>query len=102
MPRIPVVQRLLDLGPKDDPRKVRVQSTTTRISNPILHTPGARIRIARTPWHPQAALALLHCARHQIPVEVVEVDQLDQAGAWIDQKPVSWEEIRLDRVIRLF
>jgi hypothetical protein len=43
-----VLDRFFDLGPADDPRKVRVDSGKQGVDVPVVSTPGARVRVVRS------------------------------------------------------
>lgn len=74
------LDRLLDLGPSDEPRAVSVGSTTRRVSHNLTPTPGARMRIGVT-GSAEEQRALLWCVRIGIPFE------REGAGVWCDGEP---------------
>ncbi len=70
MPRF--LDRLLDLGPADDPRKVAVGTARAASRRVLQSTPGARVRAGTDGRDPDTQLALLWLLRRGIPVELVD------------------------------
>lgn len=86
MPRMPrFLDRLLDLGPADDPRRVAVKSHSIAQRRAVMSTPGARIRLSRDGRDPDVQKALLWLTRRGIAVELTE----GPAGIFVDEHRVS-------------
>ena len=85
------LDRLLDLGPADDPRRVAVAATRKRVERPVTSTPGARLRIERSGADGEVLRLLLWCHRRAVPVELVEAE-VDQV--WLDGARVSPADAR--------
>ncbi|MSP54509.1 MAG: hypothetical protein EXR69_02725 [Myxococcales bacterium] len=93
MPRF--LDRLLDLGPADDPRRVAVggqpvQAQTGDDSRGILSTPGARVRVCRPRGSRDGQIqkALLWLVRAGVAFELLEVEP-GGAGIEVDGLRVS-------------
>lgn len=86
MPRF--LDRLLDLGPADDPRKVAVGTARAGTRRALVSTPGARVQVARDGRDPEAQLALAWLVRRGIPVELV-----DGPGLTLDGGPIALAEL---------
>ncbi len=71
------LDRLLDLGPADEPRAVSVASSTRRVMHDLRATPGARMRIGNTGSAAEQR-ALLWCVRNGTPFERAG------EGVWLD------------------
>ncbi|GDX82235.1 hypothetical protein LBMAG42_40460 [Deltaproteobacteria bacterium] len=66
------VDRLLGVGPSDDPRVIAVASKRTRVETPVVSTPGARLRVERTGNDGELGRLVLWCHRRGVPMELVE------------------------------
>lgn len=86
MPRF--LDRLLDLGPADDPRKVAVGTARAATRRALLSTPGARVQVPKDGRDPEAQLALLWLVRRGVPVELV-----DSAELTLDGRPITLVEL---------
>ncbi len=87
MPRF--LDRLLDLGPTDDPRRVAVAARSTTQRREIVSTPGARVRLSRDGRDPEVQKALLWLVRGGIAVEL----ETGEAGIFVDGRKVSLREL---------
>lgn len=66
-------ERAIGLGVGDEPRRVEVQRRARRgADRPVVSTPGARIRMARTGRDGELARLLVLLHRRGIPVEIVD------------------------------
>lgn len=85
------LDRLLDLGPADDPRRVAVSASRKRVERAVVSSPGARLRIERTGQNGEVLRLLLWCHRRRVPVEL-----LDAAAdrVWLDGRELSPAEAR--------
>lgn len=86
MPRF--LDRLLDLGPADDPRKVAVGRARLGTRREVTSSAGARVTLPRDGRDPEAQLALLWLVRRGIPVELV-----DRAGLTLDGRPIALADL---------
>ena len=85
------VDRLLGVGPSDDPRVIAVAAKRVRVEVPVVSTPGARVRVERTGYDGEIGRLVLWCHRRGIALELVEAaeDRL-----WLDGLTVSVAELR--------
>ena len=83
MPRF--LDRIFDLEPSDDPRRVPVGVQAQGKGQTIQSTPGARVRLPREDRDAQAQLALLWCLRNGTPVEL----HASTANILLDGAPVT-------------
>lgn len=65
-------ERLIGLGPSDNPRAVAVGGRARAVERPVVSTPGARVRIARDGWDGEIGRLVLFLHRRAIPMELVE------------------------------
>jgi hypothetical protein len=91
MPLTHYLDRLLDLGPKDDPRRVAVKASKIAPKLQLIQRPDARVRIERTPWSGSYQLALLACMRQNLPITLVE-RQDATAALFLDSRKLTLEE----------
>lgn len=96
MPRF--LDRLLDLGPADDPRRVAVGGRpgvvrTVDRGRGIPSTPGARVQVQRPRGcrDGEVQMALLWLVRAGVAVELLEADE---PGILLDGRRVSLGELR--------
>lgn len=87
MPRF--LDRLLQLGPSDDPRSVPVGRSAGVQQLELTSTPGARVRIRRDGRDAAAQLAVLWCVRNRVPVELCD----GPPAVLLDGAAVSPEEL---------
>lgn len=64
------LDRLLGVGPSDDPRMVAVAAKRVRVEAPLVSTPGARLRVERTGNDGEIGRLVLWCHRRQLPMEL--------------------------------
>ena len=85
------MDRLLEAGPADDPRRVLVESKKSGVDVPFVSTPGARVRVRRTHRGGDVGRFLLWAHRRGIAVELAEgpADEI-----LVDGIVVSAEEAR--------
>lgn len=87
MPRF--LDRLLQLGPSDDPRSVAVGTVRGARAVDIVSVPGARVRLRRDGRDADVQLALLWCVRNGVPVELVD----GPPAIHLDGAPVALAEL---------
>jgi hypothetical protein len=67
-------ERLLDLGPADDPRRVAVTATRKRVESPVVSTPGAALCIERSGNDGEVLRLVLWCHRRGIAMTLIPGD----------------------------
>lgn len=66
------VDRLLGVGPSDDPRVIAVASKRVRVEVPLVSTAGARLRVERSGYDGEIGRLVLWCHRYGLAMELVE------------------------------
>lgn len=77
-----LLDRLLGLGPSDEPRPVAVGRRAPVVERPLVSTPGAALRVERSGHDGHLIRLLAWCHRERVPVEIVEgsVDRVTLHG----------------------
>ncbi len=76
------LDRLLGLGPSDEPRPIAVGRRAPVVERPVVSTPGAALRVQRSGRDGEVVRLLAWCHRRGIPVEIVDdnVDRVSLGG----------------------
>jgi hypothetical protein len=69
---VKLLDRLLGLGPADEPRPIAVGRRARVRERPLASTPGARVRVSRDGRDGDIGRLLLWLHRRGIPVELVD------------------------------
>lgn len=85
------MDRLLGVGPTDDPRHFAVGARRARVETPLLSNPGARLRIVRTGRDGDIGRLVLWCHRSGVPMDLVEGEG---DGVFLDGEPTTPQEAR--------
>ena len=76
------VDRLLGVGPSDDPRVIAVAAKRVRVEVPVVSTPGARVRVERTGYGAEGQSSLHPLdAKLNLPDEVYAHELRRRLGA---------------------
>ncbi len=66
------LDRLLGLGPSDEPRPIAVGKRATVVERPVVSVPGAAVRVERSGRDGEVIRFLAWCHRERVDVEIVE------------------------------
>ncbi|MBM4367319.1 MAG: hypothetical protein FJ102_13995 [Deltaproteobacteria bacterium] len=69
-----LLDRLLGLGPSDEPRPIAVGTRSVVTERPVVSVPGARVRIERSGRDGEVIRFLAWCHREQVDIEIVDAD----------------------------
>ncbi|MFZ5477514.1 MAG: hypothetical protein ACOZNI_12130 [Myxococcota bacterium] len=85
-----ILDRLLGLGPADEPRRIAVSGRRAPPPRPVVSTPGARVRVSRDGRDGEIGRLVLWLHRRGEPVELLAGEN----RVWLDGVEVTPDEVR--------
>ncbi len=88
-----ILDRLLGLGPSDEPRPIAVGKRAPVVERRVVSVPGAEVRVERSGRDGEVIRFLAWCHRARVDVEIVdgELDRVSVSGKVVS--PTSGREI---------